>query len=61
MGNKPTCLIYDIASGKNKVVPQQGAGTDTQQGAWLLPVCIQPDARPQTGSIQYGQHQPRTL
>ena len=40
MGNEPTCLIYDIASGKNKVVSQQGAGTDTQQGAWLLPICI---------------------
>lgn len=46
MGNKPTCLIYDIASSKNKVVSQQGTGTDTQQGAWLLPICIQSDARP---------------
>ena len=55
MGNKPICLIYDIASGQNKVISQQGAGTDTQQSAWLLPFCIQPNARLQTRGIQYRQ------
>ena len=29
MGNKPISLIYDIESGQNKVIPQQGTGTDT--------------------------------
>ena len=40
MGNKPICLIYDIAGSENKTISQQRAGTDTQQSAWLLPICI---------------------
>ena len=40
MGNKPISLIYDIESGQNKVISQQGTGTDTQQSAWLLPFCL---------------------
>ena len=40
MGNKPISLIYDIESGQNKVISKQGTGTDTQQGAWLLSICL---------------------
>ena len=29
MGNKPINLIYDIESGQNKAISQQGTGTDT--------------------------------
>ena len=40
MGINPICLIYDIESSQNKVISQQATGTDTQQSAWLLPICI---------------------